>query len=98
MKTRLQILVFALLILPSLALAHGGHEHVLGTVQKVTPTLIAVKTASGTIGVPLSPATRYYRGSDTKHPADAREVEPGMRVVIHEGADGKAAEVHIPHS
>jgi hypothetical protein len=97
MKKRLEVLAFfALLIYPSLALAHGGHAHVVGTVEQITSTTITVKTASGTKSVLLSPATRYYRGSDTDHPANAGDVKAGMRVVVHEGADGKAAEVHIP--
>jgi hypothetical protein len=98
MRKRFGVVAFlALLICPSLVLAHGGHEHVIGTVEQITSTAITVKTTSGSKSVALTTATRYYRGSDKAHPANARDVKGGMRVVVHEGADGKAAEVHIPN-
>jgi hypothetical protein len=93
--TELAVLI---LIVPALAFAHGGHKHVVGTVASVNETTIQVKTSTGSTSVPLSAATRYYRGSGSKHPATAHEVQTGMRVVVHLGADGKAAEVHIPLS
>jgi hypothetical protein len=96
MNRHLGVLALALLMVPGVALAHGGHQHVAGTVQSVSAAKIAVKTANGTITVPLSPATKYYHGTETKDPAHADEVKPGTRVVIHEAADGAAAEVHIP--
>jgi hypothetical protein len=98
MRRSLEVVVsLALLICPSLVLAHGGHEHVVGTVERITSTTITVKTTSGAKSVALTTATRYYRGSDTKHPATSSDVKDGMRVVVHEGADGKAAAVHIPN-
>lgn len=96
MRVRLTAFALVVLIAPTIALAHGGHKHVSGTVVSVDQTAIVVKTSTGNVSVPLSSATRYYHGSSTNHPASANEVENGMRVVVHLGGDGKAAEVHIP--
>ena len=96
MRVRLTVFALAVLIVPALAVAHGGHKHVSGTVASMNETTIVVKTSAGKVSVPLSSTTRYYHGSDTKHPATANEIESGTRVVVHLSADGKAAEVHIP--
>lgn len=96
MKIRSDLIALALLIVPTLALAHGGHKHVSGTVVSADNTAIVVKTSTGNVSVPVSSTTRYYHGNDTKHPATASEVEIGMRVVVHLGADENAVEVHIP--
>jgi hypothetical protein len=96
MKTTLVVLAVALLFTPVVAVAHGGHPHVIGTVQQVTSSSITVKTANGAVTVPLNSETRYYRGAGTDHPATSHDVEAGMRVVVHENAHEQAAEVHIP--
>jgi|SRR5581483_5195987 len=98
MRSRLPLPLFiaVMLIIPVLAFAHGGREHVLGTVASIDEHTIVVRTKSGDVSVPLAAATRYFHGSGTKHPARADEVRDGMRVVVHYGADGRAAEVHIP--
>src|SRR2546428_7361172 len=95
MKLRLSLFT-VLLIFPTLVFAHGGHKHVSGTVVSADKAAIVVKTATGNVSVPLSSTTKYYHGSDAKHPATSNEVESGMRVVVHLGGDGKAVEVHIP--
>lgn len=96
MKIRVTVLAAVMLIVPALAFAHGGRKHVMGTVASMRPDTITVKTKTSTVSIPLSSATRYYHGSGTKNPARADEVRDGMRVVVHYGADGRAAEVHIP--
>jgi len=96
MKTRPVLFALALLIVPALALAHGGHKHVSGTIASVGEASIVVKTSTGNVSVSTSPETKYFRGSDTKHPTTADELKTGMRVVVHLGGDGKALEVHIP--
>src|SRR5438874_11166655 len=96
MKTRRIFLNLLLGTVATVAFAHGGHRHVMGTVVSKSATIIVVKTSAGSTSVPLSTDTKYFRGSDTKHAVAANEVENGERVVIHLGADGKAAEVHIP--
>src|SRR5438105_5704899 len=98
MKTRQFIVNLFIVVIATAAFAHGGHKHVIGTVESTSATTIVVKTSGGSASVPLSTETKYFRGSDTTHPATASEVENGMRVVVHLGADGKAAEVHIPET
>ena len=93
--TRL-IVTIMITFLPALALAHGGHKHVVGTVTSNNATTLVVKTTSGNVSVPLSSATKYYHGNSTKHAATASDVANDMRVVVHLGGDGKAVEVHIP--
>ena len=60
-------IVFGLLLLfvPSLAFAHGGHKHVIGTVSSVSSKLLVVTTTSGAVSVPLTNTTRFYHGSGT---------------------------------
>ncbi len=85
-----------LVLVPAAAFAHGGHKHVIGTVVTFSATEIVVKTDTGNTTVPLSAATHYYHGSGTSHAASPAEVKSGMRVVVHPGGDGVAAEVHVP--
>ena len=94
---KLRRFVFALALLaPAVVLAHGGHKHVMGTVLSANAKRFVVKTADGDVTVPISNTTRFYHGTSTKQPATVSEVEEGMRVVAHLGADGKAVEIHIP--
>ena len=94
MKTRQVLLNLVLAAVATAAFAHGGHKHVVGTVVSKSATIIVVETSTGSTSVPLSTDTKYFRGSGTKHPAAESGIEKGVRVVIHLGADGKAAEVH----
>ena len=76
-----------------LALAHGGHPHVMGTVAAIAADHLEVKTKDGkTVSVPLTRDTKYLRGDQPAAPADVRT---GERVVVHLGAQGTAAEVHL---
>ncbi len=62
------------------AFAHGGFEHVMGTVSKVTPTSVTVKTTGKkTVEVVVNDKTAYTRG-DAK--IAATELKAGDRVVI----------------
>lgn len=79
---------FALLLLLAsrVAFAHGGLEHVMGTVARITATSLDVKTVAGkTTTVTLDAATRWVRGTAAVTP---QEVKPGDRVVIHAKAAG----------
>ncbi len=90
------ILAIAMILVSTAVLAHGGHPHVQGTVASISTDKIVVTTSAGPTTVRLTDATKYYRGTDESHPATAADVKTGMRVVVHLGGDGKAAEVHIP--
>lgn len=95
MKTLTLVLLLTLL-LTSFAVAHGGLEHVLGTVTAVTDNSISVKIADGSIKVVSFDAeTHFLKGTA---PATAKDVAVGSRVVIHAHKNGDklhAAEVKI---
>jgi hypothetical protein len=95
MKARV-FLIAVVLIAPVLAYGHGGHKHVIGTVSSIGSNTLVVKTSTDDVSVPISKATRFYRGSGTQQKATAAEVQKGMRVVVHLDAGGNALEVHLP--
>ncbi len=64
------------------AFAHGDKRHVVGTIEKITPEFVEVKTTAGkTVTVKLATATLYVT-KDGK-PAKLADVAVGQRVVIH---------------
>ena len=68
-------------LLTSLAAAHGGMDHVLGTVTAITADTLSVKTTAGpVVQVELDAETHFLKG-DT--PATAQDIHVGDRVVIH---------------
>ena len=86
----------ALLIAGAVALAHEGHEHIMGTVVKVEKARLELKDRDGkTAVVGLTPSTTFLKG---KEPATAADVKPGVRVAIEatKGSAGlEAVEVKI---
>ena len=72
------------------AYAHGGHDHVMGTVKAVDAKArtVEVETRDGKrVTVQLDDKTKYLRGSAE---AKAADVVAGVRVVIEAAAvDGK---------
>jgi len=94
MKFRWVVLLLGVLVaLP--AFAHGDKKHVIGTIEKISPESVTVKTADGkSVEVKLA-ATTVYVTQDGK-PAKFTDVAAGQRVVIHatpKGADLIADEV-----
>jgi len=81
MKLRWIALLLAVLIaLP--AFAHGDKKHVIGTIEKISPDSVIVKTQDGkSVEVKLAPTTVYVT-KDGK-PAKFADVAAGQRVVIH---------------
>jgi hypothetical protein len=63
----------------ALIFAHGGFDHVNGTVVKLENNVLTVKTAKGDAAVTLDAKTEITR--DGK-PAQAPELQPGVRVVV----------------
>src|SRR5258708_35837432 len=48
LKTQVALLaIMALVLLPTIVLAHGGEEHVIGTVTNISDTSVTVKTTAG---------------------------------------------------
>jgi hypothetical protein len=81
MKARLLVLFVCISLAAVSGLAHGGEEHVIGTVSKVTPDSITVKTtANKLVTVGVVPATTFMMGKMAMK-IDALKI--GDRVVIH---------------
>ena len=70
------MIVFAL-ALP--LIAHGGFDHVIGTVVKVDQNIVTVKTAKSEVAVKLNEKTEITK-NDQK--AEIADLKPGTRVVI----------------
>ena len=89
-------LLICTLLLSTLTFAHGGMEHVLGTVTAITDHSLSVKTRDGAAKtVEFDSETKFVKG-DTA--ATVKDVQVGSRVVIHaHDHDGSlhAAEVKI---
>ena len=81
MKTRILILVACISLVAAAALAHGGEEHVIGTVTKIAQNSITVKTtANKGVTVAVAPDTRFIKA---KVAAKLSDLHVGDRVVIH---------------
>ena len=85
-------LAAVLLALAAPVFAHGGFDHVIGTVSKVDNNVMTVKTTKGDVDVKLNPQTEITRGD---HKAAIEDVKPGTRVIVDipEGSTD-----HIAHS
>src|SRR5260370_3365743 len=70
--------------------AHGGFDHVIGTVVKVENNFLTVKTAKGNVDVRLNEKTEITK-NDQK--AETADLKPGTRVVVDvpEGSKDKVA-------
>jgi len=83
----------ALLIAFALAMptfAHGDKKHIIGTIEKVSPEAVIVKTKEGkSVEVKLAVTTAYVTSAD--QPAKFADLAVGQRVVIH--ADSKGADL-----
>src|SRR5579864_535264 len=84
------LIVAALVFTAMLAFAHGGFDHVMGTVVKVADNVLTVKTAKGLVDVKLDDKTELTK-NDQK--AQFTDLAPGARVVVDipEGSKDKIA-------
>lgn len=89
MRTKLNIIITSL-AMAACALAHGGFDHVTGTIAKVAGNVVTVKTAKGNVDVKLDAKTEITK-DDKK--AEAVDLKPGVRVVfdIPEGSKDNVA-------
>ena len=80
------ILVFA----TTPGFAHGGFDHVMGTVVQVANNVLTVKTAKGNVDVKLDDKTELTKSGQ---PAQLVDLAPGARVVVDipEGSKDKIA-------
>ena len=93
---RLLGLVASVLLIASLAFAHGNEQHVMGTVSKVTDATITVTTTDGkSVDVALTSQTVFTKDGKT---ITVKGIKQGERVVIHAMKNGsklEAASVRI---
>ena len=70
--------------------AHGGFEHVTGTVVKLENNVLTVKTNKGEVAIKLDAKTEITRSDK---PAQAADLKQGVRVVVEipEGSKTKVA-------
>lgn len=83
LKTQVALLaIVSLALLPTIATAHGGEEHVTGTVTKISDTSVTVKTTVGkTVEVGFDAKMTTYERA--KQPIQKTDIKVGDRVVIH---------------
>ncbi|HYL38519.1 MAG TPA: hypothetical protein VEV17_21565 [Bryobacteraceae bacterium] len=90
--SRITLAIFALSLAATLAFAHGGLEHVLGTVVKASDTSITVKTTAGKmVDVNLDAKTTFAKGTQAIQKTD---IKVGDRVVIHAEKSGDKLTAH----
>ena len=74
-------LLICTLLLSTLTFAHGGLEHILGTVTAITDHSLSVKTREGAIKtVEFDSETKFVKGDAA---ATVKDIQVGNRVVIH---------------
>jgi len=98
------IAFLSVLLIPAAALAHGGAEHVMGTISAVTETSIVVETKSGKVTASIDAKTAVLRGDKA---ITSKDLKIGERVAVHakEGANEaltavtiKVGDASAPHS
>ncbi len=72
-------LFLILLTFTQQAFAHGGFDHVIGTVSKLESGNLIVRTAKGEVTVRLNDKTEITRNGQK---AGAADLKPGTRVVV----------------
>jgi Domain of unknown function (DUF5666) len=85
-------LLLALALTPAIAFAHGGLEHVRGTVAKISDQSVTVTTTAGkTVEVLLDAKTTYAKADK---PIQKSDLQVGDRVVIHAAESGTTLTAH----
>jgi hypothetical protein len=75
------IVLIALAVGSTLAIAHGGMEHVMGTVAALTDASVTVNTVQHkTVTVLIDPSTKFDHNNGI---GSLNELKVGDRVVIH---------------
>ena len=84
-RLKIQVALLAILslaLLPAIATAHGGEEHVTGTVTKISDTSVTVKTTAGKIvEVGFDPKMTTYQRA--KQAIQKTDIKVGDKIVIH---------------
>jgi hypothetical protein len=85
-----KILTVVLALAPAVLFAHGGFDHVIGTVVQVSNNVLTVKTVKGNVDVKLDEKTEISKGDQKVLSADLKQ---GLRVIVDipEGSKDKIA-------
>ena len=88
--SRLALCLSLLLCIATLAFAHEGFDHVMGTVVKTSGNVLTVNTGKANVDVKLDEKTELTMNSQKAQLAD---LKPGVRVVVDipEGSKDKIA-------
>ena len=79
-RTHTLIAMVSLILGSSIALAHDGIEHVMGTVKTVSDTSITVETAKHEMAtIALDPTTKF---TNKNAKASVKDLKAGTRVVV----------------
>ncbi|MCC6590233.1 MAG: hypothetical protein IT168_26305 [Bryobacterales bacterium] len=79
-KSVTRTMTFALALLGSTLMAHGGFEHVMGTVSKIGPTTVTVETTDKKmVEVVIDAKTKFSREDKA---ATVSDMKAGDRVMI----------------
>lgn len=81
------------LFISASAFAHGGMEHIMGTIKDVSATSITVTTEERDVEVHIDESTKFEG-------APSKELRPGGRVVVHakKAGGGLHAEIVKSHA
>jgi hypothetical protein len=93
MKRQIFVLLLSLVVVAG-AFAHGDKKHVIGVIEKLTPSVVTVKTRDGkSVQVKLVASTAYLLRADTADkPATFSDLAVGENVVIHATPKGNDLE------
>src|SRR5260370_6184750 len=85
MKLRLSFLSLLFALVMGTAFAHGNKVHLRGTVEKISPDSLVVKTMDGkSVEVKIATSTVFLsRSNNEDKPAKAGDLAAGDLVVIH---------------
>jgi preprotein translocase subunit YajC len=87
---KLAALCFISVLLTATVYAHGGEQHVMGTVKAIDASSITVESDTHTRQtVNVSSQTKFINGGN---PSTLSALKPGDRVVIHAKPVGKTLE------
>ena len=87
------VLTTTMLLVPTVALAHAGGEHIMGVVKTVQPPSLVVETQDGKqVTVHLDDQTKYEKSGA---PSSVGELKAGERVVVHAMKHGEMLHVTL---
>ena len=86
--TTAKLILAAATLVP--AFAHGGFDHIQGTVARVANNVLTIKTAHGNVDVKLDSRTTLTQNN---HTALVSDLKPGARVIaeVPEGSKDHVA-------